>query len=55
MCWKDIGACHREQIDRQNYTQELEEHGIKRIVKYGIAFSGKSVEVKTEDTGAALQ
>ena len=35
------------QIDRQHYTRELEEHGIKRIVKYGIAFSGKSVEVKT--------
>ena len=35
------------QIDRRNYTQELEERGIKRIVKYGIAFSGKAVEVKT--------
>lgn len=35
------------QIDRRNYTRELEERGIKRIVKYGIAFSGKAVEVKT--------
>jgi len=35
------------QIDRRNYTRELEEHGIKRVVKYGIAFSGKAVEVKT--------
>ena len=35
------------QIDRQNYTRELEDRGVKRIVKYGIAFSGKSVEVKT--------
>ena len=35
------------QIDRRNYTRELEERGIKRVVKYGIAFSGKAVEVKT--------
>ena len=34
------------QIDRRNYTRELEERGIKRVVKYGIAFSGKAVEVK---------
>ena len=35
------------QIDRRNYTRELEERGIKRVVKYRIAFSGKAVEVKT--------
>lgn len=34
------------QIDRNHYTRELEGHGAKRIVKYGIAFSGKYVEVK---------
>ena len=47
---KDLSVKAEEaiaQIDRQNYTQELEEHGVKKIVKYGIAFSGKSVEVKT--------
>jgi len=37
------------QIDRQNYTRELQERGVRRIVRYGIAFSGKSVEVKTAD------
>lgn len=47
---KDLSAVAEEaihQIDRKNYTRELEERGVKRIVKYGIAFSGKSVEVKT--------
>ena len=36
-----------KQIDRLHYTQELEERGISNIIKYGIAFSGKDVEVKT--------
>lgn len=47
---KDLSVIAEEaiaQIERQNYTRELEERGIKKIVKYGIAFSGKSVEVKT--------
>ena len=35
------------QIDRLRYTQGLNERGVSRIVKYGIAFSGKNVEVKT--------
>ena len=34
------------QIDRRRYTRELEERGVSPIVKYGIAFSGKDVEVK---------
>ena len=47
---KDLSVIAEEaiaQIDRQNYTQELEERGVRKIVKYGIAFSGKFVEVKT--------
>ena len=47
---KDLSVNAEEaiaQIERQNYTRELEERGVKKIVKYGIAFSGKSVEVKT--------
>lgn len=35
------------QIDRKQHARELEERGIKDIIKYGIAFSGKRVEVKT--------
>ena len=37
------------QIDRQNYTRELQERGVRRIVRYGIAFSGKAVEVKSAE------
>ena len=47
---KDLSVIAEEaiaQIERQNYTRELEERGVKKNVKYGIAFSGKSVEVKT--------
>ncbi|MBR5111192.1 MAG: AAA family ATPase [Clostridia bacterium] len=47
---KDLSVIAEEaiaQIERQNYPRELEERGVKKIVKYGIAFSGKSVEVKT--------
>ena len=47
---KDLAIIAEEviaQIDRQNYTKELEDRGVKKIVKYGIAFSGKSVEVIT--------
>ena len=36
-----------EQIRRQNYTQDFKDRGIQNIIQYGIAFSGKSVEVKT--------
>ena len=35
------------QIDDQSYVQEMEDRGIKSIIKYGIAFSGKRVGIKT--------
>ena len=35
------------QIDRMQYVRELEDRGVRRIVKYGIAFAGKSAAVKT--------
>ena len=35
-----------EQIDNREYAREMEERGIGRIIRYGIAFSGKNVEVK---------
>ncbi len=35
------------QIGRRRYAQEMEERGIGKIIYYGIAFSGKNVEVKT--------
>ena len=36
------------QIAAKGYARELEERGITAIVRYGIAFSGKNVEVKTQ-------
>ena len=33
------------QINRMNYAQELRDRGVGRIIKYGIAFSGKNVVV----------
>ncbi len=37
------------QIDKLEYATELREKGFGRIIKYGIAFSGKSVEVTKEE------
>ncbi len=36
------------QIDSKQYRRELEDKGIRKIIRYGIAFSGKHVEIKTE-------
>ena len=36
-----------EQIDDQNYVQEMKDRGVRSIIKYGIAFSGKRVGIKT--------
>lgn len=36
-----------EQIDDQNYAQEMKDRGVQSIIKYGIAFSGKRVGIKT--------
>lgn len=37
-----------EQIDRIGYDSEMKEDGITDILKFGIAFSGKRVSVKTK-------
>lgn len=34
-----------QQIDLRHYDTELKERGICDIVKYGIAFAGKNVEI----------
>ncbi|MEI3266896.1 MAG: PD-(D/E)XK nuclease domain-containing protein [Frisingicoccus sp.] len=36
------------QIDYMGYDAEMKEDGIKDILKFGIAFSGKKVSVKTK-------
>ncbi len=37
-----------EQIDKLRYDSEMKEDGIENILKFGIAFSGKKVSVKTK-------
>ena len=37
------------QINRQQYAHDLEDRGVHRITCYGIAFSGKHVEVKMSE------
>ena len=34
-----------EQIEYQKYDEEMKRQGVSEIVKYGVAFSGKKVEV----------
>ena len=36
------------QINEKHYETELRTHGVKQILKYGTAFSGKNVEVCME-------
>lgn len=36
------------QIDEKRYDDEMKENGIQDILKFGIAFSGKKVSVKTK-------
>ena len=36
------------QTEDKNYRRDLEDRGISDIVRYGIAFSGKNVEVRIE-------
>ena len=36
------------QIDEKRYDTEMKEDGIQDILKFGIAFSGGNVNIKTE-------
>ncbi|MFZ3129756.1 MAG: PD-(D/E)XK nuclease domain-containing protein, partial [Desulfosporosinus sp.] len=38
-----------QQIEAQEYQQELRERGIHKIIKLGIVFRGKEVLVKARD------
>lgn len=39
-----------EQINEKKYDQEMNMHGITKIYKYGVAFSGKNVEVVVDSS-----
>ncbi len=43
-----------EQIDRQKYETELSAQGVTWILKYGVAFCGKQVEVAESETRQAM-
>ena len=46
-----LAALSREaltQIDKKRYTTEMHCEGVERILKLGIAFSGKNVEIEAE-------
>ena len=43
----DLSAEVLDQIDDKRYDAEMQEEGIKNILKLGIAFSGKKVKIRT--------
>ena len=46
----DLAEAALRQITERKHDRELKERGINRILRYGIAFSGKSVEVRVESS-----
>ena len=42
----ELAADGLKQISDRHYDTDMQERGITDIVKYGIAFAGKDVEVK---------
>ena len=36
------------QIDKNRYDLEMKEDGVKNILKFGIAFSGKKIQIQTK-------
>ncbi|MDE7299804.1 MAG: PD-(D/E)XK nuclease domain-containing protein, partial [Lachnospiraceae bacterium] len=42
---QELAQTALQQIESRQYSTELRSHGIQTIFKYGVAFSGKAVEV----------
>ncbi|MBR4702641.1 MAG: AAA family ATPase [Oscillospiraceae bacterium] len=42
---KSLAKAALEQIDKRKYDAGLKAKGVKKVLKYGVAFSGKSVEI----------
>ncbi|MCI9142766.1 MAG: AAA family ATPase [Lachnospiraceae bacterium] len=47
---KELAQTALRQIEDRQYDTELRSHGIQTIFKYGVAFSGKAVEVASAST-----
>ena len=45
---KKLAAVALKQINDKNYAVDMQSHGVKTIYKYGVAFSGKKVEIEVE-------
>lgn len=45
---KELAQTALQQINEKKYDTEMTVKGVKSIFKYGVAFSGKKVEVATE-------
>ena len=45
---KKLAAVALKQINDKNYAADMQSHGVKTIYKYGVAFSGKKVEIEVE-------
>lgn len=46
---KKLAAVALKQINDKNYAADMQSHGVKTIYKYGVAFSGKKVEIEIEE------
>lgn len=46
---KRLAAVALKQINDKNYAADMQNHGVKTIYKYGVAFSGKKVEIEVEE------
>ena len=46
---KRLAAVALKQINDKNYAADMRIHGVKTIYKYGVAFSGKKVEIEVEE------
>lgn len=46
---KKLAAVALKQIHDKNYAADMQSHGVKTIYKYGVAFSGKKVEIEVEE------
>jgi len=46
---KELAEIALQQIVDRKYDTEMRSRGIKNIVKFGVAFSGKSVEIASAE------
>ena len=48
VCSYALSAEALDQINDKGYDTEMREEGVTQIIKFGIAFSGKRVKIRTE-------